>query len=765
MKKSFIRILILVMAISMIVPSFTLAETGASEGLISVSAPAPYNAVKRTGSISNSLIKWTLDGKTLTVYGSGRIPANAFSSKGALGSDSTSVETIKIQGTITAIGVGAFSGCTNLKTLTLESKSLKTIRHSSFYRCSKLKSVSIPKNVTHVQENAFNGNTRITCVNTNMKRYPSGNKQNGSYGYRVQDMLVLTVMRDYDKVKEMLLLINKLRSSADSLKMDSSLMEAAMERASEYVILQSHTRPNGEDCQTIHGDVKEEVSGFCSPVIVGNAVDNVKTATEMLKTMRGNSSNDKVLKDKSYNTIGIGCVQYGGVCYWVICLGSKTPKPKTNCSIPPIDKNGRQAPAKQEVKQPIETCLGTNTIIIYNKGSNYSFTKRTLDYKLDSGNIRIAKGDSKIVNLVLPRGGKLGNVAFYRASTKWSSSKSSVASVSYSGKITGKAAGVATVSAGSTLTKRASISVVVCDTGRLAGQNRIGTANTIATQYMKDTKQPKLANIIVVFSDNFPDALSASYLSSKYKAPIILTNPNVQKDVVTWIRKNVKAKGNVYFVGGTFVVPNSLKTSLASYGYKVTRVAGNDRYGTNKAVLQNVGIPKGSEIVVCDGGKFQNALIASATGKPMLLVSGSKLTNEQISLLNSQKVKDKNVKFVIVGNTSSVSASIATALSKYGKVERLSKSNPDAMSVAVAKRFWKNGSSKVFFATANNFPDALAGGPECIINKAPIFLITDKNYTETRNYCKNINNKVTKVTTFGGPFAVSDSTMTKAAGF
>ena len=732
MKKSFIRILILVMAISMIVPSFALAETGPSEGLISVSAPAPY----RGAAIKDSLVNYTLSGTTLTVYGSGKIPSKAFLANGVLKGDEKKVTKVIIKGQITEIGSYAFYGCSNITSLDLsQATSLKTIRLGAFYSSSKLSKVSVPKNVTHVQDGSFSRGTKIACVSTNMKKY-------GYNGYKVLDHLVFNLIRDYTKAFEMVKEINKHRGS-NHIKMDASLMEAAMQRAAEYVVLQSHTRPNGEDCKTIYGGVLEETSGH-----------GASTASAMLTKIMSNTSNKNVIKSSEYNIIGVGCVQYNGVNYWVQCFGKAKTKPKENCD----------RPGNKTIKTEIELPVGSNSIKIYKKDSNYSYSTYSHQLSLSTGNVRIKKGDKLTTTLRLKRSGNLGNMEFVRAGTKWGTSNKNVATVA-SGVITGKAAGVATISAGSTLTKRASISVVVCDTGRLAGQNRIGTANTIATQYMKDTKQPKLANIIVVFSDNFPDALSASYLSTKYKAPIILTNPNVQKDVVTWIRKNVKAKGNVYFVGGTFVVPNSLKTSLASYGYKVTRVAGNDRYGTNKAVLQNVGIPKGSEIVVCDGGKFQNALIASATGKPMLLVSGSKLTNEQISLLNSQKVKDKNVKFVIVGNTSSVSASIATALSKYGKVERLSKSNPDAMSVAVAKRFWKNGSSKVFFATANNFPDALAGGPECIINKAPIFLITDKNYTETRNYCKNINNKVTKVTTFGGPFAVSDSTMTKAAGF
>ena len=305
---------------------------------------------------------------------------------------------------------------------------------------------------------------------------------------------------------------------------------------------------------------------------------------------------------------------------------------------------------------------------------------------------------------------------------------------------------------------------------RLAGENRFGTANKVAAAYKTDSNQKSLPGLIVANGFEAPDALSAGALASKLKLPIQIVNKtdDSEKTLVTWITKNVKSGSRIYIVGGTFAVRGDLDKKIKKAGYKVTRVAGPDRIGTNLEVLKRVKLTTKTEVLVAEGsyktvkGKknrsFHNALIASATGKPLLLVQTGGLTKEQKAFLQKNKV----AKFVIIGNESSVSAKVESELGKYTEVERVKANNPDAMSVAVAKKFWKNGPKQVFLATSNDFADALTGGPECAINNGPLFLINETQHSSTKKYLDDIVFK--KVTALGGPVAVPESLSKKVAG-
>lgn len=60
---------------------------------------------------------------------------------------------------------------------------------------------------------------------------------------------------------------------------------------------------------------------------------------------------------------------------------------------------------------------------------------------------------------------------------------------------------------------------------RLAGQDRYGTSDAIVSQGWKQSDYAVLVN-----SENFPDAITASPLAKKYDAPILLTHPSILTD-------------------------------------------------------------------------------------------------------------------------------------------------------------------------------------------------------------------------------------------
>lgn len=294
---------------------------------------------------------------------------------------------------------------------------------------------------------------------------------------------------------------------------------------------------------------------------------------------------------------------------------------------------------------------------------------------------------------------------------------------------------------------------------RAYGQSRYETSFAIADAYIVNSgkakspadltvanRTPRLDAIIVACGTDFPDALAASYLAKVKKAPVILWREKDNAKVQEYIKENLKPGKRVYIMGGTGAVSANIAKGLS--GYKFTRLGGDNRYGTNVKILNAAGVT-GGEILVCEGTDFKNALIASATGKPILLVKPNGVTREGLGFLAGLK----NPRFTIIGNE--VSSAAETTLATYGKVTRVSGSNADQISVNVAKKYFSNP-REVMVATSVNFADGLCGGLLAIQNNAPLLLLTDSQNSKAAAYTKTLTS-LEQVTAFGGPAVVSDA--------
>lgn len=115
----------------------------------------------------------------------------------------------------------------------------------------------------------------------------------------------------YSNAYKVLQLVNQERAaqSLPPLTMDESLVESAMQRAAEIVVLFDHMRPCGLACFSINSRAWGE-----------NIAYGYNSAESVMKGwMNSPGHRSNILGN--YSTIGIGCFEYNGVDYWVQLFG------------------------------------------------------------------------------------------------------------------------------------------------------------------------------------------------------------------------------------------------------------------------------------------------------------------------------------------------------------------------------------------------------------------------------------------------------------
>ena len=341
----------------------------------------------------------------------------------------------------------------------------------------------------------------------------------------------------------------------------------------------------------------------------------------------------------------------------------------------------------------------------------------------------------------------------------YSSSDTSICSVTESGTLLPKKTGTVTItiSAGATNTavvnrKYVTVNISGASVYRVFGNTRYETSTEIADAVV-ELNGTKVDSIIVANGTNFADALAGSYLAAKKNAPILMTDGKNSTAIKTYIKNNVTAGGTVYILGGTAAVSDKVLSGLT--GYTVKRLAGADRYATNLEILKEAGVTN-EEIIVATGTGFADSLSASASGKPILLV-GKKLSAEQKAYLASVQTQQ----YYVIGGTSAVSVALENEVKTYGEVKRIGGSTRYQTSVMVAETFFNNATSAVV-AYGRNFPDGLCGGPLAYAMEAPLILTENSKAADAVAF--TTTRKIASGVVLGGAGLVSDNTTRKIFG-
>ncbi|MBQ1521268.1 MAG: cell wall-binding repeat-containing protein, partial [Erysipelotrichaceae bacterium] len=264
---------------------------------------------------------------------------------------------------------------------------------------------------------------------------------------------------------------------------------------------------------------------------------------------------------------------------------------------------------------------------------------------------------------------------------------------------------------------------------RVAGETRFGTAMAVANTFRDNQKLDSLDTVILACSSNFADALAGSYLAVVRNAPILLTNTGKAAEINAYVSKVLKKGGRVYVLGGPAAVPESCLKGLE--GFEIKRLAGENRYETNLAILNEAGVDT-DVILVGTGRNFADSLSASATGLPLVLVN-DRLNMDHYYFLNDNRSKT----FVILGGTGAVNSEIEEIITSWvSKCERVAGETRYETSKLIAERFFPEATGAVI-AYAGDFPDGLCGGPLSFQIGAPLLLTAEGKDTEARHFMRD----------------------------
>ena len=294
---------------------------------------------------------------------------------------------------------------------------------------------------------------------------------------------------------------------------------------------------------------------------------------------------------------------------------------------------------------------------------------------------------------------------------------------------------------------------------RVAGYSRYETALKSADIFKKLKGIDQFDAVVIAAGGAFPDALAGSTLAAAKNAPILLAGGSMNDDTnatLDYVKKNVKAGGEVYILGGTAAVSEEAEQQLKTDGYQVTRIAGTNRYETNLKLLENLDTPEGTDVIIASGSNYPDSIavsgIAGAKGMPIILTSAT-LNDEAVEKI--KEIKPEHI--YLIGGTSAVPEAVESQLQGLGQIQRIAGMNRYATSLEIAKAFGLQNAGAAVIAYGNNFPDGLTGSVIAAELNAPIILVTDSSYQEQAEFIQN--SKIKKFYVLGGTGVISDDTI------
>lgn len=274
---------------------------------------------------------------------------------------------------------------------------------------------------------------------------------------------------------------------------------------------------------------------------------------------------------------------------------------------------------------------------------------------------------------------------------------------------------------------------------------------------LMDAKAAVLTN-----RDNAEYSLGAPALAGKKQGPVLTTpKTGLSAAVKSELKRVLKKGANVYLVGGTSILSNSVVSQLKTLGYVPKRVSGADRYATSVAVTKTVAT-KPTYVFLTSGADAYGSLAASAaagadgTGSAggVVLSNGKKLTASVKSYLNGL---DPKKTMVITVGADAKYALTHTAFSKWPSSYSyypIAGATKEALSVNIAK-FWWSAPSNVALAYSGSWRDGLSAAGAMNIFGPVLWTNRPALSNDTKNYLLRESASVNSAVAFGTTGAVT----------
>jgi putative cell wall-binding protein len=311
---------------------------------------------------------------------------------------------------------------------------------------------------------------------------------------------------------------------------------------------------------------------------------------------------------------------------------------------------------------------------------------------------------------------------------------------------------------------------------RVYGLTRQQTA--IAISQLSFPTADSAGAVVLVDSQNFPDALSATPLAAFLHGPLLSTpgtGAAPQPVVLAEIKRVLPAHGKVVLVGGPLSISAGIQQALVNDPdhFTVVRIAGASRYATSLAVAQYLTDANGEaprELLLATGTDYPDGLSAGAAaasywvgggdhGGAVLLSQGTVVPPDTAAFMQADVAAHPDPAEAVTVTTVGGLATAAYPTAVPGS-QRIACLGADryATSACVARVHF--GAQPILTIVAgDDFPDALAGGVLAGTRNAPLLLspkrlslLTDQG--ATAQWLHVTSPAVVQAYAFGGPLAI-----------
>lgn len=324
-------------------------------------------------------------------------------------------------------------------------------------------------------------------------------------------------------------------------------------------------------------------------------------------------------------------------------------------------------------------------------------------------------------------------------------------------------AGLCTALIGAAVIPASSVEANSTNVIRLAGDTRYDTMSRIIQAEVPGTSE----YVVVASGDNFPDALAAAPLAGALKAPIVLTSGNVLSPQAEQQITRLKASKAV-IIGGVNAISRATVSRIHGLvGSVPIRISGETRYETSLQIyLQGkarLGVQWSSaESIIATGENFADALSVSAYAyaekAPIFLANPKNGFSSETLRAISGNFRHQ----LVVGGENAVPELVITQLmygTSGGVGLRVYGENRYDTSRALADYMYAHNAAvnNSVFATGENFPDALAGGPLAGRSNAMVLLANTPDSPSVQ-WAHEHSSGVNRVYLLGGASAVNRAT-------